>query len=250
MSDLQEILQRIGPRPDSSSTVVAPKKNYSERLSRALAQLFADKLRSEFPGVLPSADGSGQESRARTARSSKKLDVNYSTTDLGLGLGVSIKTINFKDGTSGRFNKNFTRADNEFRAEAQDYHHRQPFAVLCGVLFLPIEACGDASDDSSAASSFASAVQAFRFRGGRRDPRDLPELFEEFFVACYEWKGPQSGDVWFFDVREDPPRFGMPVSTKRLALSQALSRMIDAFRQRNDPPISFDPNSEPMPRRP
>lgn len=247
MTVLREILQKIAPRPSDASESQADKKNYSERLSRALAQLFADELRPDFPGILPTADGSGHESRARTARSAKKLDVNFSTFDLGLGLGVSIKTINFRDGKSGRFNKNFTRADNEFRAEAQDYHQRQPYAVLCGVLFLPVEACVDAGESASAASSFASAVQAFRFRGGRKHPNDSPELFEEFFVGCYTWNGPDFGDVWFFDVRQDPPRSGLPVKAKRLAFSEVLSRCTAAFRWRNDPPVSFDPNSDPLP---
>ena len=82
------------------------KKNYAELLSRALAQRFADALRSSFNGILPNPDGSGQESKARTGKGLKKLDVNYSTVELGLGLGVSIKTINFRDPKTRRYTKN------------------------------------------------------------------------------------------------------------------------------------------------
>ena len=84
------------------------KKNYAELLSRALAQRFADALRSSFKGILPNPDGSGQESKARTGKGLKKLDVNYSTVELGLGLGVSIKTINFRDPKTRRYTKNYT----------------------------------------------------------------------------------------------------------------------------------------------
>src|SRR5690606_35793072 len=89
------------------------KKNYAERLSRHLATAFANALRGEFPGIKPDPDGKGQESNARTAKGVKKLDVNYSTPELGLGLGVSIKTLNYKDASTNRYTKNITRIDNE-----------------------------------------------------------------------------------------------------------------------------------------
>src|SRR5262245_27500507 len=81
--------------------------------------------------------GRAQNRGARTAKGFKKLDVNYSTPELGLALGVSIKTINYRDPETKRYTKNYSRVDNELRAEAMDYHQRQPFAVLVGLLFLP-----------------------------------------------------------------------------------------------------------------
>jgi hypothetical protein len=124
-SDIETALDQAEPRPDLADTSErgrASKKNYAERLSRAIATLVANGLRPKFAGITPGPHGEGQESRARTAKGVKKLDVNYSTAELGLGLGVSIKTINFKDPRTGRYTKNYTRADNELRAEAQDYH--------------------------------------------------------------------------------------------------------------------------------
>jgi hypothetical protein len=131
-----------GSRPPASAKR-SDKKNYAESLSRQLAQCFADALRPHFPGIVPDEEGRGQESRARTAKGFKRLDVNYSTPELGLGPGVSIKTLNYRDARSRRYTKNFTRVDNELRAEAVDYHVRQPWAVLEGVLFLPLDACDD-----------------------------------------------------------------------------------------------------------
>jgi hypothetical protein len=184
------------------------KKNFAEALSRALAQRFADCLRVTFVGVLPRADGSGQESKARTGKGLKRLDVNYSTLELGLGLGVSIKTINFRDATSGRYTKNFTRADNEFRAEAADYHQRQPFSVLCAVFFLPRDSCDDGGGNDP--SSFGHAVKTFRFRAGREQPIGDPTLFERFFIGLYDTALGSFGDVGFFDATDAPPKQGRP----------------------------------------
>src|SRR5689334_15108379 len=66
------------------------KKNYAESLSRSLATRLANALRPTFPGILPDKSGRSQESKARTSKGYKKLDINYSTTELGLGLGVSV----------------------------------------------------------------------------------------------------------------------------------------------------------------
>jgi hypothetical protein len=92
---------------------------------------LANALRPSFP-ILPDEFGKKQESKARTSKGYKKLDINYSTTELGLGLGVFVKTLNFKDPKSQRYTKNYSRIDNELRAEASDYHERQPYAVRNG----------------------------------------------------------------------------------------------------------------------
>ena len=132
------------PRPKQGDDR-SKKKNYAEKLSRELARVMADALRPSFKGILPDETGQGQESRARTSKGFKKLDVNYSTPQLGLALGISIKTINFADAKTKRFTKNYTRNENELRAEAMDYHKRQPWAVLVAVIFLPVTSCDDAS---------------------------------------------------------------------------------------------------------
>jgi hypothetical protein len=158
------------------------KKNFAQELSSAIARRVANELRGRLPGILPDASGKGQESPAKTAKGYKKLDVNYSTPQIGLGLGVSIKTINFRDGKTKRYTKNFTRVDNELRAEASDYHERQPYAVLCGILFLPIDSC----TDSDNISSFGQCVQVLRHRTGRSGPQDSPNRLEKLYIALYD----------------------------------------------------------------
>src|SRR5207237_4749262 len=114
-----------------------------------LAVLAASRLRKTFPAITPLANGTRQESKARTGKGVKKLDVNYSTPELGLALGVSIKTLNFRDAGSKRYTKNATRIDNELRAEAMDYHKRQPYSVLVGVVFVPVDSCDDGNPNRS-----------------------------------------------------------------------------------------------------
>lgn len=204
------------------------KKNYAELLSRALAQRFADSLRGSFEGILPNVHGFGQESRARTGKGLKKLDVNYSTIELGLGLGLSIKTINFRDAKTKRYTKNYTRVDNELRAEAADYHERQPYSVLCAVIFLPFDAC---DDGGMAPSSFGQAVQIFRYRAGREKPVDDPTLFERILIGLYEADPARFGHVAFFDVMDAPPRIGKP--EKLISFKGAVEAIVTAYDQRN-----------------
>jgi hypothetical protein len=209
----------------------ARKRNFAEGLSRALAPRIANALRSRFVGIFPDERGRRQESRARSAKGFKKLDVNYSTPELGLGLGVSIKTINFRDPTTNRYTKNYTRADAELRAEASDYHDRQPYAVMIAIVFMPVDACDDGSD---APSSFGGAVQTFRFRAGRREPDEPSVLFERVFIGLYEGAEPtKRGEIGFFDVMKAPPRRGRPRST--LGFRQLIDKIIETYDTRNNP---------------
>jgi hypothetical protein len=212
----------------------ARKKNFAERLSRELAQLLADALRHRFREITPTADGRQHERRTRSSKGVKKLDVNYSTPDLGLGLGISVKTLNSVDEASGRYTKNFSRIDNELRAEAKDYHERQPFAVMIAIVFLPSASCADGS--AATPSSFGGAVQKFRHRANRHHPRDEHELFERVFMACYDEDGDSRGRTWFFDVTTPPPRTGLPVASTRISFSGLLSEITRTYEQRNEPP--------------
>jgi hypothetical protein len=219
------------------------KKNYAEALSRGLALRVANALRHAFPGILPAADGRGQESMARTAKGLKRLDVNYSTVQLGLGLGISIKTVNFRDAKTQRYTKNYTRADGELRAEASDYHERQPYAVLIAVVFMPSDACNDAG--RQAPSSFGQAVQIFRFRAGRSRPTDAPILFERAFIGLYETETRTFGEVAFFDVMNAPPKSGRPFML--MNFDELIGEIVKTYDQRNKPAFQWaEGESEPV----
>lgn len=230
-----------GVRPDGKKAERDEKKNFAQTLSDLLAVRIADSLRGDFPGILPYRDPQGgvvrgTESPARTLKGVKKLDVNFSTVQLGLGLGVSIKTLNFRDAGTGRYTKNVSRIDNELRAEAGDYHERQPFAVLSGIVFMPADAVEDGE-----ISSFAHAALTFRFRQGRSSHRDGPELFERLYIALYEASDAERmGSVICFDTGHAPPRRGPPrTGAGRMTLSEVLADIKTAFYERNVPKKIF-----------
>ncbi len=228
-SSIKDELLRAGDR--ALATTREGKKNYAETLSRALAQRLSNALRHVFPGILPDPTGKGQESKARSSKGFKKLDVNYSTVELGLGLGVSIKTINFSDPKTKRYTKNYTRVDGELRAEASDYHIRQPYSVMVAVVFLPTDSCGDGNKQTP--SSFGQAVRTFRFRSGRENPEDEPMLFEQVFIGLYDVSPEQFGQVGFFDVSNAPPWTGRPETL--LDFDELVDAVVDVYDRRNSP---------------
>ena len=240
---MAEALDHADPRPaEKGGTGKGP---YGMRFSTALAALVAGGMRSSFPGILPDEEGRGYESRARTAKGFKKLDVNYSTPELGLALGVSIKTINYRDPGTRRYTKNYSRVDNELRAEAADYHQRQPYAVLAGLLFLPIDAAEDAgvgigADAKAGISSFGAAVRYFRNRVPREDVDDPVDLFERFFVGLYSWEGKERGDLrLYYVMRQRPPRSRRPTKDETLSLAEVLDEIRAAYDARNNPPFEW-----------
>lgn len=233
IESFRDVLDAIEPRP-ANDGARDTKKNYAQRMSEASALLIANGLRPYFAEILPREDGTGQESRARTGKGVKKLDVNYSTPQLGLGLGVSVKTLNFRDPDTGRYTKNPTRNDNELRAEAIDYHERQPYCVLVAVLFTPFDSCQDGNVDrpNQSRSSFAQIVNVLRHRSGRIGPKDDRQLFEAVFVGLYHVDEPRRGEVAFFDVTQPPPQFGAP-RDGLIDFHQFIERVVEIYDQRN-----------------
>jgi hypothetical protein len=238
-----EAVKGAEPRPESDAGRDV-KKNYSERLSRHFSTVIASGLRSAFSGIKPDPDGGQQESPARGAKGLKKLDVNYSKPEIGLGLGISVKTINSRDPKTKNYKKNYTRIDAELRAEAKDYHERQPYAVLIAVIFLPADACDDLIRQrlrltGPPRSSFAGAIQDFRRRAGRKNPRDEQELFERVFIATYEHEGARAGEVWFLDVTDKPPRKGRPPSPPAIDFAGFVKEVTATYDERNHPKFEF-----------
>jgi len=252
LQTFEDALRHAGPRPADDADRDL-KKNYSERLSNAIAVLLASKLRAtgRFKSILPMPDGSGREtgSASGSNKKIKKTDVRYATSDTGLELLVSIKTLNFRDAkkdratrrlTIGRYTKNMVRNDHELRAEAMDHHERFPYAVLIGVFFIPIDACDDGAADKS---SFAHAVMTFRPRAGRADTSDPAAKFERFFVGLYDASDPSGAHVGFFDVLTPPPRRGRPPwptespdparGERLLTLDQMIAEIVREYGIRN-----------------
>lgn len=214
----------------------APKKNFAQRFSSALAQKIADAFRDRgLEEILPNREGTGHETESRGGDAIYRIDVNYSTKQGGLGLAVSVKTVNFRDATSKRYTKNTRRADKELRAEADECHKRHPYAVLAAIVLLPIDAAFDKAERRSAdeKSSLRHAWTIYRHRAGRTSTRGDESLFEYLFLGVYEDTTEAGfGAVKLFDVIEtEPPVFGLPEST--LTFAQVLDRIFALYKKRN-----------------
>jgi hypothetical protein len=206
----------------------APKRNFAQRFSGALAQKLADALRHEFPGIYPDESGRGHERRQQGAGGLKKLDVTYATVQAGLRLSISIKTINFKDEKTKRFTKNVKRVDGELRAEASDCHRYNPYALLAGIVFFPLDA---SIDGTAGRSSLKHGWDVFRRRSGRKTNQDDPSLFELIFLAVYGTSIEHFGEVRLFNVLTEPPDRGLP--SNLMTLAEVISAIMTTFKSRH-----------------
>lgn len=197
---IREVLEAAEPRPNPSDEVGA-KTQYAVRFADNMAERLARDLAPQFPDI----DASTKRT-AGSLRGKKQLDVNFSTPQLGLALGISLKSVHLRDvGSAGRYTHNMKRNEEELRIEAAGYHKRQPYAVMIGVLFLPFDSCEDGKKGNP--SSFGSFVRHLRPYSGRVEVDDDPDKFEKIYIALYE---PEGTDLQFFDVQWNPPKNGRP----------------------------------------
>lgn len=188
----------------------------------------ATALRPAFPEVR-----SG-ETPSQSVRGPKRVDLNYSTPEQGLGLAVSFKSVHFGEKVSGdaNFTHNLKRNDEELRVEATAHHLRQPYAVLVAAIFIPFEACTDFDT-----SSFASWVEYLWPLKGRDEPEDAPDRFELVFVALYARDGSELG---FYEVGGEVPcpRTGRP--RRLLTLDDFIGRVTSVYNKRNGRDFFFE----------
>lgn len=204
------VLAAAGTRPDSGSAQ-SEKNAYAVRFAEHFGVALAEDLSPRFPGIEATTSRG-----AASVRGAKQLDVNFSTPQLGLALGMSLKSVHIREAKgAGRYTHNMKRNEEELRIEASGYHKRQPYAVMVGVLCLPFDSCADAKTDRTS-SSFGSWVRHLRPFAGRDRPGDDPDQFERLYVALYESDG---ADLRFFDVRTAPPRNGRPLMEGPLSQS-------------------------------
>ena len=199
---LAAVLSAANPRPTPDAKQEA-KNKYASRFADRMADHLAKDLAPRLKGLQASA-----KRAAGSLRGQKQLDVNFSTPQHGLALGISLKSVHLrevKDGVSGRYTHNMKRNEEELRIEASGYHKRQPYAVMVGVLFLPFDSCDDAKKTNP--SSFGSWVRHLRPYCGRSSPDGETDRFEKMFIALYE---PNGAALRFFDVASDPPKSGRP----------------------------------------
>lgn len=179
-------LSELLPKPPDTAPQ-AQKHNFSQIVSNVTALFLAEALRHRgMTGTYPisgTAGKAGAERRLAGGIGAKRVDVSWSTEESGLLAAVSIKSINFRDGRSGNFQKNLTNRRNDLLYESVTLHRRFPYAVLGGFLILD----GGASADQTGRrkSTLENARYHLRLFRGRRDPAGRDEQYEEIFISLF-----------------------------------------------------------------
>lgn len=220
-SVIAQVLEASKPRPNRSDPV-GQKNQYAVRFAEHMANRIAADLFERLEDITATTKRS-----ARAARGKKQLDVNFSTPQLGLALGISLKSVHLRDVKGAeRYTHNMKRNEEELRIEASGYHKRQPYAVMIAVLFLPFDSADDGKKDNP--SSFGSWVRHLRPYAERREPEDEIDNFEKIYIALYE---PDGTSLRFFDVKDAPPKNGRPTQT--LGYREFLGEVYTAYLKRN-----------------
>jgi hypothetical protein len=201
---LIEAIKAAGPKPadDAAQSIKNP---WVGKISNTLAVAFAEELRQRgMREVRPGAPGesglSGAERRLAGGIGAKRVDVSWSTEESGLLLACSVKTIMFRDGKTGAYQKNLTNRRGDLLVEAVTLHRRFPYAVLAGFLFLDHHAAHDSTLRRK--STFHNAFPRLRLFTRRADPAGREEQYERLYlllvnsdqlaptIACYEVNDP------------------------------------------------------------
>lgn len=229
---LEEGLKRLPPKPPDSA-LQGPKRRYSELVSEAVALALAAELRHRGlrearpapPGVM---DSSGAERRMAGGLGAKKVDVTWATEEAGLLLAISVKTINFKDGATGNYQKNLVNRRGDMLMEAVTLHRRFPYGVLAGFFFLDKGAAAD--NTARRKSTFMNAHARLRLFTGRNDPAGRDEQFERFYLLLLE-ASPTAVDLKAFEVgKPDTP----------VPLDQVMDDLLSLVAERNPDFYEFE----------
>ena len=114
----------------------------------------------------------------------KNVDVTWATEESGLLVGISVKSINFRDGKTKNFQKNLTNRRGDMLFEAVTLHRRFPYAVLAGFLILDKGAATDNTPKRQ--STFDNAHPRLRLFTGRDDPAGRDEQYERIFIILLD----------------------------------------------------------------
>jgi len=223
---LKAALKSVPAKPPENASQAA-KKRYSEQLSQAIAVAFGQELRERgMKSARPAPPGgaaglSGAERRLAGGIGAKKVDVTWATEEAGLLLGISVKTISWRDTRTRNFQKNLTNRRGDMLIEAVTLHRRFPYAVLGGFFFLDWEAQSDSTENRR--STFVNAHQRMRMFTGRDDPAGRDEQWERLYLIAV--------DANPFQPRWIAHQVGAP--DDNLELQHAFDELVTLVAQRN-----------------
>jgi hypothetical protein len=222
-------IKAAGKRPSDDESQ-ATKKAYSERVSNRLAPVIAEELRKRGLSTTQpysSAEKRGTERRIAGGLGDKKVDVTYATEHAGLVLGVSIKTISWKDRKTGNFQKNLQNRKADLVYEVTTLHKRFPYAVVGGILFLYEDAKNDNAGSKARISTYSRAHQLLKMFNNRLGTRNEDTKFEHLAIGLY---------------RENPPQYelyeaGYP--QRKIDFEAFLTRLLGLVAERNPEDFVF-----------
>lgn len=222
---LSAALKRLPTKPPDTVSREA-KRKYSEAMSAAVAVAIADELRHRgMREARPSGPGdvgtSGAERRLAGGIGAKRVDVSWATEESGLLLGISIKTINFRDRRSKNFQKNLINRRGDMLGEALTLHRRFPYAVVTGFLFLDKDARHDQT--SKRKSTFENAFPRLRLFTGRTDPAGRDEQFERLYLLLVD-ANPFNPQLECYQVSD---------ASQALSLDHVLNDLVTLVAERN-----------------
>lgn len=87
---LRDVLVASEPRP-ADYAAVPDRNKYAVRFADRMAIVIARDLNPKLKGIVASP-----ERGAASARGKKQLDINFSTPQLGLALGISLKSVHLR----------------------------------------------------------------------------------------------------------------------------------------------------------
>lgn len=226
IDDLLAAALKTLPSKPADDATRADKKAYSEAMSACIAVALGDELRSRgMKEARPAGPGdvslSGAERRLAGGIGAKKVDVTWATEESGLLLGISIKTINFRDGRSKNFQKNLTNRRGDMLAEALTLHRRFPYAIVTGFMFLDMGARSDQTLKRK--STFENAFPRLRLFTGREDPAGRDEQFERLYLVLVD-ANPFRPVLECYQVSD---------GTRSLAFSDVMDDLVGLVAERN-----------------
>lgn len=229
---IEAALKSAGDKPADTAAATV-KKAYSEKVSNVVALAIAEELRSRgLKGARPAPPGeldtSGAERRMAGGIGAKKVDVTWATEEAGLLLGISIKTINFRDTRTKNFQKNLTNRRGDMLFEAVTLHRRFPYAVLGGFFFLDQGASNDSTDRRR--STFLNAHARLRLFTGRDDPGGRDEQYERLYIVLLDASSAHANFTAFLVGEPDKP----------VPISDALDELLQVTAIRNPDFYEYD----------
>ena len=226
IDDLLTTALKTMPTKPPNTAAPSVKKAYSETMSAKIALAMAEELRNRgMRGARPSGPGdvgaSGAERRLAGGIGAKKVDVTWTTEESGLLLGISVKTINFRDGRSNNFQKNLTNRRGDMLGETLTLHRRFPYAIVAGFLFLDKDAKNDQTKKRN--STFVNAFPRLRLFTGREDPAGRDEQFERLYLLLVD-ANPFNPTLECYQVND---------STTKVSLGAAFDELVVLVAERN-----------------